>query len=335
MGLGMRVFRLIALAIISIAIVFLLQACPPPPPQDLCLEAIKKLPPEPTASVSPIASSKPTAIIILDASGSMDDPISSTSQTAKIEDAKSVIAGIVRNPLSESLSLGFVALGHLTDTCQNNVEIILDPSLGKPNSSILNLLNIKPRSYTPLAEAIRVTGNQLLKIKKQQDQRFTIVLVSDGIETCNGNPLAEVESLKKQGLDFIFNAIGYGTDNNVNQELKKLTEAGNGKLFTPNNSKRLQDDLNKSVYGFGQFSLMKSENMNISGWKLYEGNKPILQVTQTSKSPDLLWQPQTMEAGKYDLCISFEDKDKKKETAYAKRVEVKPSKLTSVDSSKP
>jgi hypothetical protein len=147
--------------------------------------------------------------------------------------------------------------------------------------------------------------------------------------------LAEVENLKKQGLEFVFHAIGYGTDNNVNQELKKLTEAGNGKLFTPNNSQELQESLNKSVYGFGQFSLMKSESINIRGWKLYEGNEPILQVTRTSKSPDLLWQPQTMQTGKYDLCISFEDKDKKKETAYAKRVEVRANKLTSVDFSKP
>jgi von Willebrand factor type A domain len=334
----MRVFRLIALAIISIGIVFLLQACPPPPPPpDPCLEAIKKFPLEPTASLSPTPSSnyKPTAIIILDASGSMNEPVSKTSQTTKIEDAKSVIDGIVRNPLSESLSLGLVALGHLTDTCQNNVEMLLDPSLGKPNNLILNSLNIKPRGSTPLAEAIRVTGNQLLKIKKQQDQRFTIVLVSDGSETCKGDPLAEVENLKKQGLQFVFHAIGYGTDAKVNQELENLTKAGNGKLFNPNSSKQLQDDLKKSVYGFGQFSLMKSESINIRGWKLYEGNEPILQVTRTSKSPDLLWQPQTMQTGKYDLCVSFEDKDSKKETAYAKKVQIEANKLTVVDSSKP
>lgn len=72
----MKVFRLVALTIVSIAIVFLLQACPSPPPQDPCLEAIKKLPPESAASVSPTSSSKSTAIIILDASGSMKEPVS-------------------------------------------------------------------------------------------------------------------------------------------------------------------------------------------------------------------------------------------------------------------
>lgn len=328
----MKVFRLVALTIVSIAIVFLLQACPSPPPQDPCLEAIKKLPPESAASVSPTSSSKSTAIIILDASGSMKDPVSSTSKTIKIEDAKKVITGIVHNPLSESLSLGLVALGHLSNTCQNNIQVILDPSLGKPNNSILNSLNkIKPRSSTPLAEAIRVTGNQLLNIKKQRDQRFTIVLVSDGLETCKGDPVAEVEKLKKQGLQFEFHAIGYGTDPKVNQELEKLTKAGNGKLFPSSNPQQLQNALSKSVYGFGQFSIMKSENINIRGWKLYEGNEPILQVTRTSKSPDLLWQPQTMQTGTYELCISFDDKDSKKETAYAKRVQIETSKLTVVD----
>jgi Mg-chelatase subunit ChlD len=197
----MRLFRLIALAIISIAIVFLLQACPAkqtsqppqtpqpqqtPQPLDACLETIKQLPQEQPISSTPSDISKPTAIIILDASGSMNAPVSSISQRPKIEEAKSVIAGIVNDPHSASLKLGFVALGHLTDTCQNNVEIISDPSLGKPNSSILNSLSIEAKGATPLAEAIRIAGNQLLKIKKQQNQTFTIVLVSDGEETCGG-----------------------------------------------------------------------------------------------------------------------------------------------------
>lgn len=301
-------------------VIFGISGCDPSPTPDICLTAINRISaqrPLPPTVPTPPTPQKSTVIIILDGSGSMADPVSQTSTTKKIDDAKEVIKKTVFNLPLDSVNLGLIALGHQSNGCENNVSTIVMPGAdrGKIISSIDS--GITPRGQTPLAESIRHAE----KLLKNIEGNSTIILVSDGMETCRGNPVQEIQNLKSKGFDFVFHAIGYGTTISDTNKLKELAAAGNGKLFNPTSQKQLQDDLNMSINGFGQISIKKPESSNLESWKLFDNKKAIMQISRTTKSNDLLWQPQTVEIGSYNLCILYKDKDK--EEAFATTVNIK------------
>lgn len=318
--------------LLTVSIVFLVTGCPPPPPKDPCLSALAASP-SPTSSptVSPTVEDKSPVMLILDVSGSMDKPVSSKSQTKKIDDAKNVVTKIVNDSRSNSFDIGFTALGHKNATCSNNVEVF---SGIKNNKDIIPMLSkLKPKGETPLAEAIQKVGTNL----KGQRGNSTIVLVSDGEESCKGNPCDVVKSLKQSGINFIFNAVAYGTNLQTNEQLKCLTDEGKGKLYTPNNVENLQKDLNEALFGFGQMVVGKPENgVHAKGWKLYEKGaiqkfkepESVKTENAISSTNENLWQPQNVFVGNYDFCLYFEDKDI---PAIIKEVKIIKDQTTNVD----
>ena len=73
-----------------------------------------------------------------------------------------------------------------------------------------------------MADAISLSNNVVKNIEKKM-----IILLSDGRETCGGNPYVEAEKLYKQyGIKINLQVIGYAVDKATQKELKKLTQIG-------------------------------------------------------------------------------------------------------------
>ena len=53
--------------------------------------------------------------------------------------------------------------------------------------------------------------------------------MSDGVETCDGNPVAESLELAESDLDVEVNVLGFNVDNEGQRQLKKVAAEGNGK----------------------------------------------------------------------------------------------------------
>lgn len=184
------------------------------------------------------AATKTHFSILLDASGSMN----AKNQTGtRMEEAKTAIQDFIKKlPGNSSVSLrvyGHIGTGSNKDkakSCSATETIYKGaPDVQKVNQA---LSRISPSGWTPIGKALAETKNDI-----PQDANSAIVyVVSDGIETCNGDPVNEAKKLSQLGIKPIINIIGFQVDNKAQQLLKQVAAAGNGE-FTYAGSKQELD----------------------------------------------------------------------------------------------
>jgi Ca-activated chloride channel family protein len=92
----------------------------------------------------------------------------------------------------------------------------LEVPFGKGNISTIQevIKNVTPRGTTPIAKSLELCGNDF----PQDKSRNIIILITDGIEECNGDPCAVSEALQKKGIVLKPFVIGLG----LTADLKKM-----------------------------------------------------------------------------------------------------------------
>ncbi|WP_162416827.1 vWA domain-containing protein [Cyclobacterium roseum] len=167
-------------------------------------------------SLSPI-------VFIYDASGSMWGQIDGRT---KMEIAAEVLTNSI-NGLPDNQQIGLVAYGHRNKGDCRDVEFLVDVSEGTKPEFISELHAIKPLGMTPLAYAAALVIDRLSK----SEAKATIILVTDGIESCDGNICEVVRKAKKEGIDFRLHIIGFGLVDEDTEPLKCAAMAGEGRYF--------------------------------------------------------------------------------------------------------
>ncbi len=188
-------------------------------------------------SVSAHAEDK--AIIVFDASGSMWAQLDGKT---KIEIAKKTLANLVTN-WDENKHLGLLAYGHRKKGDCNDIETLVP--VGKVNKSgmISTVNKINPKGKTPISASIRMAADEL----KFTEDNATVILISDGKETCNADPCATAAELEKLGVNFTAHVIGFGVDKQTSEQLKCIAANTGGKYFPADNAEQLNDALKKVV----------------------------------------------------------------------------------------
>jgi Ca-activated chloride channel homolog len=179
-------------------------------------------------------------ILVLDASGSMRAKIDGKS---KMDIAKAVVGRIVKswNPADE---LGLVAYGHRTKGSCEDIEVLREPGTLNSTEYMTSVKGLNPKGKTPMTQAVRVAAESL----QYTEKKATVILVSDGIETCDADPCAVAEELAKAGIDLKVHAVGFGLDDKgAVAQLKCLAEKTGGTFTTANNEADLQKALAKTV----------------------------------------------------------------------------------------
>ncbi|GEO19943.1 hypothetical protein CQA01_04770 [Cyclobacterium qasimii] len=157
----------------------------------------------------------------------------------KMEIAAAALSGAVGN-LSETQKIGFVAYGHRKEGDCKDVEFMVDAATGTKKEVIEAVKGIKPLGKTPLAYSAAMVIDQLRAAK----QKATIILITDGIESCDGNICEIVEEAKDEGIDFKLHIIGFGLKAEDTQQLRCAAEAGDGSYFSAENAENLGEILN-------------------------------------------------------------------------------------------
>ena len=151
-------------------------------------------------SLPALASSR--AIVILDASGSMWAQIEGKTRIEIARDTlKEVLAGV-----PAELELGFMAYGHRTKGDCADIELLVPPEAGTADRIIGAAMSLNPRGKTPLSDAVRQAATEL----RYTEDNATVVLITDGIETCEADPCALATELEAAGVDFTVNVVGFG-----------------------------------------------------------------------------------------------------------------------------
>ena len=169
------------------------------------------------------AASMPEATFILDASGSMQE--SAGAQT-KMEAAKAVLAQVVP-AVAPEVKIGLAAYGHRRENDCADVEILVPPGTEDRAAVLARIAAMQPKGMTPISAAVTQVADRL----KGRDAETTVVLVSDGQETCGGDPCATVRALKAAGVKFVMHVVGFAVTDADRAQLECIAQAGGGKYF--------------------------------------------------------------------------------------------------------
>ncbi len=161
-------------------------------------------------------------VIILDASGSMWGQINGKT---KIEMAKEALNSVVENwDVEKDGELGLTVYGHRKAKDCNDIESIVP--IGNVDKSKIHtkIKSIQPKGKTPISKAIELEAAKL----KKSGASATIILISDGIDSCNADPCKTVKRLKAEGIKFTLPVAGFKVDKKARKQLQCMADAGDG-----------------------------------------------------------------------------------------------------------
>jgi Ca-activated chloride channel family protein len=178
-------------------------------------------------------------IFIYDASGSMWGQMQ--GQT-KMEIARDVLSASV-NGLSQNQQIGLVAYGHRKKGDCRDVEFMVSMDNSSKSTITSALKKIKPLGKTPLA----YSASQVIDQLRTSNAKATIILVTDGIESCDGNICDVVADAKEEGIAFKLHIIGFGLKAEETEQLECAAKAGDGRYFDAADASGLSEVLNEAV----------------------------------------------------------------------------------------
>lgn len=181
------------------------------------------------------AQDRPRAILVLDASGSMWGQIDGK---AKIAIARDVIGGLLQT-LPPDLELGLTLYGHRRKGDCNDIQTLIQP--GTDRGAIADAVNaVKPKGKTPLSAAVIQAADAL----RYAEEPATVILISDGRETCHLDPCEVGRKLEETGVDFTAHVIGFDVaDPAVRDQLACLAQATGGTYRSASDASELADAL--------------------------------------------------------------------------------------------
>lgn len=192
-----------------------------------------------TAQAQEAAPAPQSVMMVLDGSGSMWGQIDGA---AKIEIARSVIGDLL-DTWNENVELGVIAYGHREKGQCSDIETLVE--VGPVNqSAVMTKINaINPKGKTPISAAVRKAAEAL----KYTEEKATVILVSDGLETCNADPCALANELEAAGVDFTTHVIGFDITEEEKAGLACLADNTGGRFMSAQSAGELTTALAETV----------------------------------------------------------------------------------------
>ena len=197
--------------------------------------------------------------IVVDASRSMWGQIDGVS---KMQIAKETLED-VSYWLPADIDLALRAYGGTSASESNNcADSNLLVPFGEMNRDYIRraIAGLKPTGQTPIAYALNQAGRDF---GTSQSDRI-IVLVSDGIESCGGDPVQSAYALREQGITA--HVIGFGLGDAAEEDtasLQAVARASGGRYVTASSAEELQAALARTVAT--SFSVYKDNTEVASG----------------------------------------------------------------------
>ncbi|MRU16630.1 VWA domain-containing protein [Roseovarius sp. A21] len=151
-------------------------------------------------------------MVVFDGSNSMWGQIDGT---AKIEIARDVIGNLTAE-LEPTANVGLMAYGHRRRGDCSDIEVVLPPAPLDRSTFLDEIAKITPTGKTPLTDAVAQAAETL----SFRDRPATVVLISDGVESCQRDPCALAGDLERRGVDFTAHVVGFGLG--ANEDTRSL-----------------------------------------------------------------------------------------------------------------
>ncbi len=214
-------------------------------------------------------------VVVLDASGSMT--ATDVGGVMRMDAAKQAVDGFLSGVPADS-PLGLVTYGTGTGSSDEEKEAgcqdikVLSGVGEKPVDALkAEVAGLEPRGYTPI-------GNSLLKANEllPKEGARSIVLVSDGIDTCAPPPVCEVaKQLKDQGTDLVVHTIGFMVDEAARAELTCVAEVTGGTYADASTADSLSATLKQATTRTAEGYQLPSETIEFNPDK---NTAPVIEV---------------------------------------------------------
>jgi prenyltransferase/squalene oxidase-like repeat protein len=239
--------------------------------------------------------------IILDASGSMLSPL---GKSTRIGTAREVLRDVLAK-IPDDFNVGLRVYAHrypwkdMQHSC-TDTELVL-PIQKLDRERILSTVDkVKPRGDTPLVYSVRQTPADLKGVGGG-----SVIVITDGQETCHGDPVTAVQELKGAGIPVTLNIVGFtlkGKEKqDVEQMMRPFAEATGGHYYYAEDGEALARAL--SIAALNKFPY---EVFDSSGQQVAKG-----QAGPLSES---------LEAGNYKVVVHAGDQELTENVALKSKV---------------
>lgn len=178
-------------------------------------------------------------VIVLDASGSMWAQIDGKP---KLEIARESLRTVLQSVPADR-EIGFMAYGHREKGSCEDIELIVPPQAGSAAAVSAAADSLKLIGKTPLTSAVKQAAEAL----KYTEDKATVILITDGLETCKGDPCALGKELRAAGVDFTVNVVGFGLTADEGKHVACLADNTGGKYIQASDEQALQDALVETI----------------------------------------------------------------------------------------
>ncbi|MEB8387541.1 VWA domain-containing protein [Rhodobacteraceae bacterium KMM 6894] len=175
-----------------------------------------------TANASAAQTNTRDVMVVFDMSGSMWGQVDGI---AKVEIARDAFGGLLNDWQANGTRTGLIAYGHRERGNCADIETLALPGDGTDIAGVI--AGLSPIGKTPLSDAVRQAAEHL----RFTEEAATVVLLSDGVETCNADPCAIGAELEALGLDFTAHVIGFDIAEGDKAQLQCLANATGGQYF--------------------------------------------------------------------------------------------------------
>lgn len=196
------------------------------------------------AAPAPAQDGGSDTMIILDGSGSMWGVAGGET---KIAAARSAVHTLLE-AWPASRKLGLMVYGHRRKGDCADIETIAP--VGAIDAAAIGgaVDKLNPKGKTPIADSLTKAATDL----KSTESAATILLVSDGIETCGGDPCAVAKALKDSGVNFTAHVVGFDvTDPVAKAQLQCIADVSGGIYRDAADASGLKDALKETAGAAG------------------------------------------------------------------------------------
>lgn len=181
--------------------------------------------------------------LILDSSGSMADEVAPGQ--SRIQAAKQVLTEVVAQlPEREGVNVGFRVYGHKgnnteagkAESCRSTELKV--PVQGVDKAALQNQVDsYEPVGWTPIALSLRESASDFPNAAPNVVN--AVVLVTDGLETCGGDPCSASRGLKTGPSAVTTHVIGFALADEEQQNLQCIVDESGGLLLGAGNAAEL------------------------------------------------------------------------------------------------
>jgi hypothetical protein len=163
--------------------------------------------------------------IILDASGSM---LQKLGAQRRIDIAKQTLAKLTSSTIPAGTPFAMRVFGREVDSCQTDLDVPVGPLNPAAVGRRIAALVAKNGAKTPIGASLEKAQDDLKSVTGEK----LIVLVTDGEETCGGDPAAAIAALRKAGVTTRVSIVGFALeDQQLAATFRRWSDAGGGAFF--------------------------------------------------------------------------------------------------------